>query len=167
MKWILLLVLIGMILAVSCSKDEAATGSDLELLNLAKASGIWVYYKLDSSYLNRSSGSGHNFKKLRTRFNAIAATQLDIDGKVKSNAQFADGSVVVKELTDDTHHVERFAILYKNSTHADADSRGWVWGYVNADGTVSESATKKGNSCIGCHTQVGSLDYILMNKFFP
>ncbi len=153
-------------LAISCNKDEAAAGTDLDLLNFAKETTGWTYFENSNTYLNKSSGSGHKFDKLRTRYNAIAATQLDTIGRIKDNAIFADGSLIVKDLTDDTHHVERYAILYKKAGHPDADAKGWVWGYVNADGTVSTPASDKGKICINCHSQSGSIDYTLMNKFF-
>jgi len=59
------------------------------------------------------------------------------------------------------------ALLDKSSGSADADAKGWVWGYINADGTVAESASKKGSSCISCHSQTNNIDYMLMNKYFP
>jgi len=42
-----------------------------------------------------------------------------------------------------------------------------VWAYVDADGVVAEPASKKGASCISCHTQTDNIDYMLMNKYFP
>ncbi len=39
--------------------------------------------------------------------------------------------------------LSRYAVLYKSTGHADADANGWVWGYINADGTVAVSASEK------------------------
>lgn len=149
------------------SCDEEAEGTDLMLYNMALDANGHVWYKLSDANLTKSSGSGHNFDYLRTRYNATAATQLDSVGKIKTDAQFPEGSLVVKELYDQPGSVERFAILYKQTGHADADATGWVWGYVNNDGTVRTSATDKGEGCRGCHLQSGNIDLQLMNKFFP
>ena len=84
----------------------------------------------------------------------------------RENASFPDGSLIVKELTSGSS-VERYAILYKRSDSEHADDRGWVWGYVNEDGTVATTAEEKGAICTGCHLQPDNIDYMLMNKFFP
>ncbi|NOT38613.1 MAG: hypothetical protein HOP11_14670 [Saprospiraceae bacterium] len=163
------LIIMGLLLVLSysCNKDEEATGTDKELLNLVEEKIQWVYFKNSTNYLTKSVGSGHNFSLLKTRYNALAASQLDANGKIISNAKFPEGSLIVKDLTNTTHHVERYAILYKQSTHKDADAKGWVWGYINTDGTVATSASDKGSICIGCHSQSDNIDYMLMNKFFP
>jgi hypothetical protein len=72
----------------------------------------------------------------------------------------------VKELTNGSLP-ERYAMLLKKATHESADEKGWVWGYVNSDETVSIAASEKGNDCKGCHNQGGNIDYMLMNKYFP
>jgi len=153
-------------LIFSCKKEEQAGGVDKEMLDMAKATTGFTWYRLSDGWLPKSTGSGHNFSKLRTRFNAIAATMLDSTGKVKADANFPEGSFIVKELTNGSG-AERYAMLLKRSGDASADSRGWIWGYVNGGGTVAEAASNKGSGCIGCHTQSGAIDYTLMNKFFP
>ena len=84
-----------------------------------------------------------------------------------TGAAFPDGSLIVKELYEDASTLARYAVLYKSTGHADADVNGWVWGYINEDETVAVPASEKGSQCIGCHSQEGSIDYVLMNKFFP
>ena len=148
----------------SCKKD--AEGIDLELLNMARETNGFVWYKNSDAWLPKSAGSGHNYTSLRTRYNSTAATQLDGDGKVMANAAFPDGSLIVKELSNGTS-VERYSILYKRSDSEHADNNGWVWGYVNEDGTVATTAEEKGAICTGCHLQPDNIDYMLMNKFFP
>jgi hypothetical protein len=150
----------------ACKKDEPAVGIDLELLNMAEETSNFVWYKFDNSWLPKSSGSAHNYNNLRTRYNFIAADQLDTDGKVMANASFPEGSVIVKELSDG-NAVELYAILYKQSASEYADDNGWVWGYVNSDATVETSAEGRGVGCISCHSQQGNIDYMLMNTFFP
>lgn len=162
---IILLISIIAILNNSCKKE--ATGIDKELFDMSKESSGFVWYKKSDVLLSKSSGSAHPQPYLKTRFNATAATSLDSIGKVLAGASFAEGSLIVKELYDNTTSIGRYAILYKNSGNENADANGWVWGYINADGKVAEAASKKGASCISCHSQSGSIDYTLMNKYFP
>ncbi|HRK74669.1 MAG TPA: cytochrome P460 family protein [Rhodothermales bacterium] len=145
--------------------DERTT--DETLYDFAKSTTGYVWYKKSDLLLPKSSGSGHTAPLMRTRFNATASAKLDAAGKVQPNATFPDGSVVVKELVTSGGDLSLYAILYKKSGHPDADAKGWVWGYINPDGSVRISASQKGAACISCHTQSGNIDYVLMNKFFP
>jgi hypothetical protein len=152
---------------LSCKKDKIEDISDAELLSLAKDTTGFVWFKNEDSLFAKSSGSGHSFVYLKTRYNNIAKSQLGIDGKVLPNAVFPEGSLIVKELFSDSNTLSRYAILYKKSSSNFADEKGWIWGYVNSDGSVAEAASKKGASCISCHSQNGQIDYQLMNKFYP
>jgi hypothetical protein len=151
----------------SCKKGEKAEGIDKEMFDMAQTYSGYTWYKNSGDLLPKSSGSGHNYPYLRTRYNEIASTMLDADGKIIDSASFPEGSFIVKELMADASTIERFAMLYKQSGSSSSDAKGWVWGYINFDGTVAEPADKKGSSCIGCHSQDGNIDYMLMNKFFP
>lgn len=149
----------------SCKKDEPAEGIDLELYNMATETDGFTWFENSDAWLPKSSGSAHNFANLRTRYNSTAATQLDAAGRIRGNAAFPDGSLVVKELSDGNSPA-LYAILYKQSDSEYADANGWVWGYVNADQTVRTPAEDRGSGCIGCHSQTDNLDYMLMNKYF-
>lgn len=149
----------------SCKKEKKAKGTDKELFDMAKETNGFTWFKLSDTLLPKSSGSGHPQALLRTRYNSIASTNLDSNGRVK-NSNFPEGSLIVKELHENIASLSRYAILYKKSGHSDADSKGWVWGYINSNGTVAEAADKKGKSCIGCHSQADNIDYMLMNKFY-
>jgi hypothetical protein len=164
---LLFISLSGLWIIQACSKDKVASEVDLQLLEFAQTPTGFVWYKNTSTLLDKSSGSGHPEAYLRTRYNTIAASKLDANGKIQAGETFPEGAVIVKELFENTTALRRYAILYKDSANTYADANGWVWGYIDADGTVAESATKKGSSCIGCHTQSGNIDYMLMNKFFP
>ena len=151
----------------SCTKEEKETdNTDAKLFDLAKKTDGFVWYKNNSELLTKSTGSAHAYPYLRTRYNSQATTMLTEDRKVKENAQFPEGSLIVKELLDDNSQLARYAILYKNSNNANADAKGWVWGYIDADGKVADPASNKGKSCINCHLQSDNIDYMLMNKFF-
>ncbi|MFN5418330.1 MAG: cytochrome P460 family protein [Flavobacteriia bacterium] len=152
---------------LSCKKDTTLSGTDAELYEKSKSTAGFTYFKNSDELLDKSSGTGHSHPFLRTRYNATAATKLDSNGKIIEGAVFPEGSLIVKELFENATTLDRYAILYKNSTSPDADAKGWVWGYIEADGKVAEPASNKGASCINCHTQSGSIDYMLMNKYFP
>lgn len=152
---------------VSCQKDPTATGTDKELYDMALSENGFTWYKNSNVLLNRSSGSGHSQPFLRTRYNSVSAAKLDPAGKVMNGTIFPEGSLIVKELWENSSSLERYAILYKQTTHPDSDNKGWVWGYINSDGTVAESASEKGSSCKSCHSQAGNIDNTLMNIYFP
>lgn len=158
-------VAVGILATNACKKE--ATGTDKELYEMAKASSGFTWYNNSDALLNKSAGSGHPQPFLRTRYNSVASSILDTAGKVQVGATFPEGSLIVKELYSNSNTLARYAILYKMAASADADARGWVWGYVNSDGTVAESSSKKGSACISCHLQANNIDYTLMNKYFP
>ena len=166
MKKVLIFLLLA-ILLLSCKKDKINSDIDAQLLEMAQDETGFTYYKKSNILLPKSSGSGHSFAYLKTRYNETAATMLDSSGKVKVGAVFPEGSLIVKELYSDLSTLARYAILYKNAANEFADENGWVWGYINSDQSVAVSASTKGNSCISCHTQSEHIDYMLMNKFFP
>lgn len=152
---------------ISCKKEKESIGTDKELYEMAKTTNGFTWFKNSSSLLDKSSGSGHPQPFLRTRYNSVAAAELDSNGKIMAGATFPEGSLIVKELYDNSTTLGRYAILYKKTGSADADANGWVWGYINADGGVAEAASKKGSSCSSCHSQTDNIDYMLMNKYFP
>lgn len=165
---ILIFVLICLIhvLLPACAKEEAA-GTDKELLDMAQATTGFTWYKNSNILLAKSNASGHSEAFLKTRFNSTAASKLDAGGKLIDGTSFPDGSLIVKELYKNESTLNRYAILYKKPGHPDADEKGWVWGYINADGTVAAAASQKGAGCKSCHSQGGNIDYLLMKKFFP
>jgi hypothetical protein len=163
--FVLITLLLGFWTINSCKKKEKEL--DEELFELAKETAGFVWYKNSSSLLSKSSGSGHPQTSLRTRYNAAAATKLDANGKITANATFPEGALIVKELFENSTTVSRYAILYKKTDSPSADAKGWVWGYIDANGKVAEPASNKGKACISCHNQADNIDYMLMNKYFP
>jgi len=163
--YILLALLI--ISVISCEKDEKASETDIELFEMAKSTSGFVWYKNSDVLLPKSTLSGHSEAFLRTRFNSAAAVMLNDFGKVQSGITFPEGSLLVKELYSNSTTLSKYAILYKNTNHKYADSNGWVWGYLNKDGSVAEPSSNKGSACKACHNQTGNIDYSLMNAAFP
>ena len=116
----------------------------------------------------KSSGSGHTTPWLRVRYNALAAGQLDpVTGRPRAGALFPTGAAVVKELfAARTGGPTQYAVMRKDPANALATPTGWTWAILNANGSVSVSATQKGAGCAGCHGQAGNVDATLMSKFF-
>ena len=171
MKKIIFIVAITLVF-VSCKKEEETiqnsdTNSGLLLYEKAKITSNFTWYKNVDSLFKKSSGSGHGQAYFKTRFNAIAASKLTNEGKIQNNASFPEGSLIVKELYADEKSLDLYAILFKDSKNVDADAKGWLWGYIRPGGNVAVSASKKGSSCINCHSQSENIDYVLMNKFYP
>lgn len=164
---LLFITVITTIFSCKHEPEKLAEGIDAELLETAKSTNGFVWFKNSNALLPKSSGSGHPQAFLKTRYNSVAQMQLDSAGKIKPNAVFTDGAIIVKELYNDANTLARYAILYKKSNNPNADANGWVWGYINANGTVAEPSAKKGGACIGCHTQTNHIDYMLMNKYYP
>lgn len=165
---VILSVAIFIFVGLSSCKHETITNDiNWELYEMAQQTDGFTWFKFSSASLPKSSGSGHSEPKLRTRFNEIATTMLDSTGRVIDGITFPEGSFIVKELLNDDDSLERYATLLKDSENAYADANGWVWGYLYPDGKVIIKAEDKGKACIGCHSQTGTIDYILMNKFFP
>lgn len=168
MKILKLICLLSVIL-VSCSKKDATTKvtvTDKELFELAKYNPAHSWFKKNDTIYSKSTASGHSQPFLKTRYNSVAYSKFDSLGNLNDTSVFPEGSLIIKELLDEMYQIDRYAILYKNSTHEFADDKGWVWGYLNKDGSVIVSSSLKGNSCISCHSQNGSVDRTLMSTFF-
>jgi hypothetical protein len=168
-KTILILSIISslIILITACKFDNVEGRFETDIFNKAKSTDGYVWFKYSNVSLQRSSGSGHTQPLLKTRYNNVAAGQLDSIGRIKVGASFPEESMIVKELLGSNGNLELYAVLYKNSKHPSADAKGWVWGYYNQDGTANISSTLKGKECIGCHSQSGNQEYMLMNKYYP
>jgi hypothetical protein len=159
--------------AVACGGDSNATqpppasGSELTdaaVSALARVGNGWTYYKNRPDTLLRSQGSGHAEARLRTRFNAIAASQLDAAGKVKAGASFPDSSLIVKELIIGGA-LNRYAVMMKLRGSVNASPGGWLWAYYAPDGSTQIGIAGKGAGCASCHAL--GIDYVRMNDSHP
>ncbi len=152
---------------MNCKKDSSTNTTDANLYKMAKEISGFTWYKNSDALLSKSNLSGHTEPYLRTRYNTIATAMLDGNGKVQAAISFPEGSLIVKELYSNETTLAKYAILYKDSENSHADSDGWVWGYVENDGTVVEPSSNKGNACIGCHNHEGNINKTLMNIAIP
>lgn len=166
-KYSIFVALAGILLVnTSCKKEETTTATDESLYQQLLETDNFTWYKNSDEFLNRSAASGHSQAFLRTRYNPTAALNLDSTGRVKPQSVFADSSLIVKELWENENTLALYAILYKEANHEFADENGWVWAYLNADGSAKISASNKGADCNSCHAQSDNVDYTLMNKYF-
>lgn len=160
-----------LMLAVACGGDTpaatlppSAEPTDAAISALARAASGWTYYKNRTDTLLRSVGSGHAEARLRTRYNALAATQLDASGKVRAAASFPDSSLIVKELIIGGA-LNRYAVMYKLRGSANAGSGGWLWAYYAPDGAPQIAIGGRGSACVSCHSS--GIDQTRMNDSHP
>jgi hypothetical protein len=137
--------------------------TDADLFSLQSAPSGWVFYRLRADTLARGGNSAHP-DRVRTRYNAKAASQLDAEGRVRSGAAFPDSSLIVKDVfTGSTRTV--IAYLYKLRAASNAGPGGWVWSETGDDGTPFIPASEKGSRCAPCHAP--GIDYTRMNDVHP
>lgn len=156
-------------LVLACSSEGAAPISatditDAQLSALARASAGWTWYRNRPDTLLRSVQSGHAESRLRTRFNAHAATQLDATGKVRAGASFPDSSLIVKELIVGGT-LSRYAVMYKLRGSGLAGAGGWLWAYYAPDGSAQIGIGGRGSACVTCHS--AGIDHVRMNDSHP
>lgn len=166
--------LVVVVVMNSCSSSSSAPTTtdsltEAKVFEIAKQSAGFTWYKKSDVLLAKGKKSGHAEVLLRTRFNATAVTMLDGAGKVKADAIFPEGSVVVKELYTNSTTLSGYAVMWKAKNDPNAASSGWVWAYLNTDGTAKGGATitTKGSQCIACHSISGHIDNTLMNVDQP
>ncbi len=146
--------------------EPGASGGELtdaQVSALARAPAGWTYYRGRPDTLMRSTGSGHADARLRTRYNARAATQLDAAGKVRASASFPDSSLIVKELISGSA-VSRYAVMMKMRGSANAGG-GWLWAYYRPNGDTEISIAARGAACTACHGS--GIDLTRMNDSHP
>src|SRR5688572_9428178 len=130
-----------LVLIINSCGNKPAIGLDKKLLEMAQSSMGFTWFNHSNAYLQKSEGSTHPKPWLRTRFNVIASTMLDQDGRVIKGSVFPESSLIVKEMYNDDKLSGLYSILYKNKGNEFADRNGWVWATINMDGTVRESVT--------------------------
>jgi PBP1b-binding outer membrane lipoprotein LpoB len=174
MKITLVLLLTAAALT-GCSKDETApvasssavTVTDASLYMLIKSTASYQFYKNSSDTLAKNNGtSGHTEPKMRTKYNAKAASQLDANGKVKASPNFPDSSLIVKEIINTDGSLSYYAVMFKLRSADNADGAGtWVWAKVGPTGSALYSTGLKGAGCTGCHAS--AFDFTRMNDSHP
>lgn len=154
-KLLLSLSAIAFVLAVaSCSreKDDSAGVSDDALISLVHSEDLVTVNATGNARLPQAPA-------FRLRMNRVAAKACN--GSFHSlPAVFPANSVLVKEYLDPAGFVTGCDVMYK----APGDSRsqgGWLWSSFDASGQNVYSASRRGNSCTGCHN--GDHDKVIAN----
>lgn len=156
--------------ALGCKEDDSPTQpdrtvTDSQLYFLAKNTTTKTFYKLSGDTLLKGGNSAHPGPKLRTWYNATAATQLTAQGVVKPSPVFADSSLIVKEVYNADGTLSLYAIIFKMSSATNKGPGDWVWAEIGPSGTPIISAAEKGIGCTKCHAS--SFDYTRMNDTHP
>jgi hypothetical protein len=174
MRYILLISMFSLLLALSCRKEkkedpindnppQAMEPDDATVYSYKDST---VFYYKDSTQLLKSDPASAHSPYFRVKFNAIAKAALTDAGKLPKGIGFPTGSIVVKELYDTIGSPLRFyAVMKKLPTSANVN-QGWVWGEYEADGKVLYAVKDKGGVCVGCHA-TNSRDYVRLFDLFP
>ncbi len=147
--------------------ESSVTVTDASLYALIKSTAGRTYYKNSADTLAKNSGtSGHSEPKIRTWYNAAAASQLDASGKVKSSPAFPDSSLIVKEIINGDGTLSYYAVMMKMRSAANGDANGkWVWAKLGPLGSADYSVDLRGAGCTGCHAS--AFDFTRMNDSHP
>jgi Cytochrome P460 len=151
--------IIVVILFKSCvdhdiSDPEIVDATDESLFNEANESG-YTYYQSGNT-ISPAAQSPHGTYKLR--FNSTALQALDGNSELPENGQFPNGSILVKEVYQNST-LSILAVMKKAPTDASAGD-GWLWAEYRPDGSSAFSITAKGNGCISCHNDTPNRDLV-------
>lgn len=151
---------------IQCSKRASPAAPETDASLFAKATAPhFTYYKNDTLVHHSSPRSAHG-GFFRVRFNAIALSALTDQGKLPIGGTFPDGSVIVKELHNDSTGTQLHAYAIMEKLPSDtSQADGWVWAEVNTAGT-GYGINKKGAICTGCHS-VDDRDHVRVFDLFP
>lgn len=123
----------------------------------------WAFYRFSTDTLDAASTSPHA-GRIRTRYNVAAQASLDSLGKVDPKKQFADGSMIAKEVYSNGR-LTSLAVMYKLLNDPNAGHGGWLWGEYGPGGAAIQSVTTDGSTCHDCH--VVGIDHTRMNDSHP
>jgi hypothetical protein len=142
----------------SCTKDVGINPllaySDKALYDSCKNDAAFMYYQNAPTIVYSGVHGPHGPFKLK--FNKIAYAALTDNGKLPVGTKFPDGSLVVKEVQSSG----MYALLYKKSG-------SWLWGEINANGTVVFSVNKDASgACVSCHSLSGERDLMQSFNFY-
>ena len=164
--YILLLPVLCLIL-MQCQKEHTSQPAETDQGIFTKATAVsgFTYYKGNDSVYKSSPQSAH-VAYFRVRFNAVAQAALTDGGKLPNGASFPTGSLIVKELHQDSLGTSPsgYAIMEKlpNDTN---QAETWVWAEYNLSGT-GYTINKKGAICTSCHS-MDQRDKVRLFNLFP
>jgi len=147
----------------SSSPDPPAEVTDAQLYQLQQAPTVWQTYRMKNDTLMRAGNSAHP-DRIFVRYNPVAASQLDDQGRIRPEADFADSSLIVKDVFTGSDRTV-IAYMLKMRSASNAGPGGWIWAETLDDGTPFISASTRGAGCAPCHS-IG-IDYTRMNDAHP
>jgi hypothetical protein len=147
----------------SSSPEAPAEVTDTQLYELQQAPTVWQTYRMRNDTLMRAGNSAHP-ERIFVRYNPVAASQLDDQGRIRPEADFADSSLIVKDVFAGSARTV-IAYMFKMRSAPNAGPEGWVWAETLDDGTPFISASTRGAGCAPCHS-IG-IDYTRMNDAHP
>ena len=133
---------------------DIVNATDESLFEEASGSG-YTYYQSGNT-ISPATQSPHGMYKLR--FNSIALQALDGNGELPENGRFPNGSIVVKEVYQNSS-LNLLAVMKKAPTDANAGD-GWLWAEYRLDGVPAVSIEGRGNQCISCHNDTPNRDLV-------
>lgn len=137
------------------SNSNSSTGktiNDEALYKWVSGEKDFVYYKNSDAVLPTTEDTERahdNFQ--RTRFNKIAASVLNPEGKLPKGGVFPDSSIIVKEIYSDKNAKPEILAVMVKLRGAENSNKDWLWGEYSPSGDVEYSVTKNGKVCVSCH----------------
>ena len=154
------------LLLMECSKPiHTKPESDQDLFSRSSATAGYTYYK-GSPVIYRSSPQSAHAGYFRVRFNDIAGAALTDSGRLPVSGAFPSGSLIVKELHQDStgNNIIGYAVMEKLPDDP-AQNNGWVWAEYQNSG-AGYMIGSKGGICVSCHS-MNDRDKVRLFDLFP
>ena len=154
-----LLGILGLMLLEACvyhdlDDPEIIDYTDETLFDEAQA-GPFTYYR-NGDFIPPATQSAHS--TFRLKFNSVAQGALDANGELPKEGRFPDGSLVVKEVYNNST-LSILSVMKKQSSDIHA-REGWVWAEYHPDGRAAVSIQENGTYCVNCHGQSPQRDLV-------
>jgi hypothetical protein len=137
------------------NSGQTTTGPPIEddaLFKWISSGKEYTYYKKSDAILPASEETERahdNF--MRVRFNKIASSVLNEEGKLPGGIAFPDSSIIVKEIYSDKNAPAEILAVMVKLKGAGNSAKDWLWAEYSPAGDVEYAVTKKGKVCVKCH----------------
>lgn len=137
----------------SMATDGVVALTDADIVAWAGYDSTWTWWEFSDSLLDRTGNSPHA-DRIRVRYNAAAATQLDSTGRLVAEPDFPDSAIVVKEVFSDDGTPVEMLVMFKRAGDPHASHGDWLWGeYDAATEAAIHSVGDDSGYCHNCHVQ--------------
>jgi hypothetical protein len=152
---IFLFAITAIALIMSCRKNEISP-TDTALYEEIMDTSNFVYSTLTPTIVKGLANSPRGWERIR--FNKIAFSALDNNGRLPRGSVFPDGSIIVKEAyTSFNGSLYQYAVMKKDKNNK-FEKKGWLWSEIETNGFASYAVSMKGKKCINCHTRPDDID---------